>query len=427
MSTGTHLCARDLAEMRSPRAAAGTSCAPPLGFWRHQPGPWLIALLGLAACRPEPAPSVANPLEFLSGAGAGFERALAPIEFEFPRDHGAHPEFQSEWWYLTGHLATQTSPSAERRPSTAEPQRFGLQFTLFRQGLIAPEERRSLPARESALASSDAYLTHVALADFQRAQMTAFERSSRGATGLAGAGIEPTLAFLGPNRLLVTPDTNRGDRPTLQLSLREPGLAVELTLRSAKALVRHGERGLSRKGAAPGNASYYFSATRLLAEGWLEWRGKRQNVSGSFWLDREWSTSVLEAGLVGWDWVSLQFEDGSELMAFVLLRSDGGLDAASSGTFVTAEGASVPLGQGDFRLTRLESWLSPRSAQRYATALELEVPSLDLQLKLTALFPDQELDLPLSYFEGAFMASGQRQGQPLKGQGYVEQVRGGRR
>lgn len=398
-----------------------------LGRWKRCPSLCSAALLALGACGPEQAPSAANPLEFLSGAGTGFERALAPIEFEFPRDHGAHPNFQSEWWYLTGHLTTQPSAAAARSSAAAEPERFGLQFTLFRQGLVAPLERQSLPARSSDLASGDAYLTHVALADFQQGRLTAFERSSRGAPQLAGAGIEPTLAFLGPNRLLVTADTSRGDRPTLQLSLREPGLAVELTLRSAKALVRHGERGLSRKGAAAGNASFYFSATRLVGDGWLEWQGQRQNVNGSFWLDREWSTSVLEAGLVGWDWVSLQFEDGSELMAFVLLKAEGGIDGASSGTFVTSEGESLPLSQGDFRLTVLETWDSPRSGQSYATGLALEVQSLDLEMKLEAVFPDQELALPLSYFEGAFTATGQRQGQALKGHGYVEQVRGGRR
>jgi predicted secreted hydrolase len=376
---------------------------------------WLYLCSGLLlGCqRAAPVPS-SNPLEFLSGAAPGFERALAPIDFEFPRDHGTHDGFQSEWWYLTGHLHDDSAPKRH----------YGLQFTLFRQGLIAPDAARAGEPRTSPNASRAAYLTHVALADAQLGRLTAFERSSRGAPGLAGAEAEPTLAFLGPNRLEVTPDTSRGDRPTLRLSVHEPALRVELELTSLKALVRHGERGLSRKGALPGNASYYFSATRLKAQGWMEWQGQRLAVEGDFWLDREWSTSVLESDLLGWDWVSLQLDDGTELMAFVLLKQDGSLAAASSGTFIAADGSTQALGHGDFRLTTTATWQSPRTGQRYATGLELSVPGLALDLSLEALFPDQELDLPLSYFEGAFNAVGRRAEQAIRGQGYVEQVRG---
>lgn len=371
--------------------------------------------LTLCACAPAPGLEPLDPLRFLSGAPAGFERALEPRAFEFPRDHGPHPGFRTEWWYLTGHLDDPKDPGA----------RFALQWTLFRQGLVPPGAAEA--PRRSELASGDAFVCHVALGDGRTGRQTAFERSARGGAGVAGAAAEPFRAFLGPNALTGIAGLRDGERPEFALSIREPGLAVELRLRSEKDLVAHGEGGLSRKGAAPGNASYYYSATRLRAAGWLEWQGQRRAVEGCFWMDREWSTSVLEAGQVGWDWVSLQLDDGSELMAFVLEREDGALDPASSGTFVAADGTLTPLRAADFELRVLSTWTSPRSARRFATALEIRLPALELELEARALFPDQELDLPLSYYEGAFDARGTRAGRELTGRGFVEQVRGSRR
>jgi predicted secreted hydrolase len=371
--------------------------------------------LCLGACSPQPPPPPLDPLRFLSGAPAGFERALAPIEFEFPRDHGPHSSFRTEWWYLTGHLADPRDPQ----------RRFALQWTLFRQGLVPPGAAEA--PRASQLASGDAYVCHVALGDVLAGRQTAFERSARGAPGIAGASAAPVLAFLGPNSLKGVAGLGTGERPRFELSIQEPGLSVELQLVSAKDLVAHGEAGLSRKGAAPGNASYYFSATRLEARGWLDFEGQRLAVEGRFWMDREWSTSVLEAGQVGWDWVSLQLDDGSELMAFVLEREDGALDPASSGTFIDPDGRSRPLRAADFSFRSLSNWVSPRSGRRFTTGLEIRVPALELELEARALFPDQELDLPLSYYEGAFDARGYRAGRALTGRGFVEQVRGARR
>jgi predicted secreted hydrolase len=255
-------------------------------------------LLLTAACGPREAPPEAGMegadlAEFLGGDAEGYTRALAPRPFVFPADHGPHPDFRSEWWYFTGNLET-----PEGRP-------FGFQLTLFRFAL-APEA----PARESAWATRQSYMGHFALADIARERFFPFQRLARGAAGLAGAEAGPLRVWLGDWTITGA----GGEQPRFNLEAAEEGVGIALELESTKPLVLQGDRGLSQKSADPGNASFYYSLTRLAARGTVTVDGEEYAVAGAAWLDREWSTSALAPDQAGWDWFALQLDDGRDLM-----------------------------------------------------------------------------------------------------------------
>jgi predicted secreted hydrolase len=370
-----------------------------------RPLPCLAALLLLAACRQEAPPPKISAVDALSaGAGQsaeGFAKALAPRAFDFPADHGPHPDFETEWWYFTGNLETR------------EGRRFGFQLTFFRRALAAEDT-----PRESAWATRQLYFAHFTLSDVEGRRFRSFERFARGALGLAAAQDAPFRVAIEDWQA-----TSRGEPFfPLKLAAKEGEVSLELELEDAQGWVAHGERGLSRKGAGDGNASYYYSYPRLPASGKIEIAGQSFAVVGEAWLDREWSTSVLEAGQQGWDWFSLQLEDGSELMLFQLRRRDGGRDPFSAGTLIAADGSSQSLAAGDFELEPLESWESPRSGAVYPIRWRLKLPRHGLEVETKALLEDQELDVSFSYWEGAVDAEGRQGETPLRGRGYLEMV-----
>jgi len=338
--------------------------------------------------------------ELSAGETEGYARALEPRPFTFPADHGPHPDFSTEWWYFTGNL------------ESAEGRRFGYQLTFFRRAL-APE----MPERSSAWASRQVALAHFALTDVEAERFHAFERTSRMAAGLAGARAEPFRVWLEDWSV----SAEAGAEYPWRLEAAEDGIAIELELVSSKPPVLQGDRGLSRKGAEPGNASYYFSLTRLESSGVVTLGGERFEVAGTSWLDREWSTSVLEEGQVGWDWFSLQLDDGRELMVYHLRREGGGVDPLSKGSWVEADGRSETLRLEDFELEVHERWRSPRGAE-YPSRWLLRVPGKELELEIEPLVADQELDLSFRYWEGAVTARGSAGGEKVTGQGYVELV-----
>ncbi|MDT8325364.1 MAG: lipocalin-like domain-containing protein, partial [Bacteroidota bacterium] len=267
----------------------------------------------------------------------GYARAYAPRDFVFPADDGPHPEFKTEWWYWTGNL------------STADGRRFGYQFTIFRNAL-APD----LPAGNADSAdwrSRQLYFAHFALSDIDGERFHAFERFSRGAAGLAGAQALPFRVWVEDWQASGTPDSVR-------IIAEESGIGIDLTLIAAKERVLQGDRGLSRKSAAAGNASYYYSRTRLDTRGTLRCEDGRFDVKGLSWLDREWSTSVLSRQQSGWDWFSLQFDDGSEVMLYQLRLGGGEADTTSSGIIVRADGSTRRLAYGDFEIRAREEWTS---------------------------------------------------------------------
>ncbi len=333
--------------------------------------------------------------------GAGFARAESPRAFSFPRDHGPHPEYRIEWWYYTGTLVA----SGGRR--------LGFQLTFFRSGLVP-----KTPARSSAWATREVWMAHFALTDVARRRFHAFERLSRGALGLAGARPEPFRVWVED---WSAEGAGSGDLP-MRLRARDGAFAIDLTLTSERPPVLHGERGLSRKGEEPGNASYYYSLTRMVTRGIVAVGGEHLEVSGLGWMDREWSTSTLGSDLAGWDWFALHLSDGRDLMVYRLRRHDGSAGPFSMGTLVAADGASRGLARDAVQITTLERWQSDRSGHRYPSRWRLRVPGEGLDLEIVPRLPDQELDLTVRYWEGAVTARGTSRGAPLRGDGYVELV-----
>jgi predicted secreted hydrolase len=350
-----------------------------------------LMLLFLSACRP-PAPPAADVSQALSARATqqGFRRALAPRPFVFPADAGPHPDFQTEWWYYTGNLEGEHGRS------------WGYQLTFFRRGL-----KPGRYSGQNPWASHQIWFAHLALSDLTARKFSAYERWSSGALGLAGADTQ---------RVWIENWEARGEGNEIVLRAREADLSLDLRLKPLKPVVTHGRQGLSQKGTQAGNASYYYSQTRLKTEGQLR-RGQTQfQVRGLSWLDREWSTSVLSRVQTGWDWFSLQFEDGRELMVFQLRRRDGRLDPASSGTLVASDGRTFPLRSTDFQLQPTGFWRSPQTHARYPSGWQLTVPRHGLKLEIAPRQLDQELRLSFNYWEGAVSVKG----PGVQGHGYVE-------
>jgi predicted secreted hydrolase len=332
-------------------------------------------------------------------AASGFARAYAPRPLVFPADHGAHRDFRHEWWYVTGNL---DAPGGRR---------FGFQITFFRYGLTA----RPLP-RRSRWAAAELYMAHFAVTDVANRRFRAYQRRGRGALGLAGARLAPFRVWLDDWRL----ESFEGDELPWALAVREGDLALRLLLRNTKPPVLQGEAGLSRKSAEPGNASYYYSATRLQAEGMLEVAGESFPVSGLAWLDREWSSSALAADQAGWDWFSLQFDDATELMYYRLRRKDGSADPHSAGSLVAADGAKTPLRPEDVELKVLDRWRTPDGAW-YPARWSLAVKPLGKTWLIHPVVADQELrEGSFRYWEGAVdVFPADRPDRPA-GRGYLE-------
>ncbi len=368
----------------------------------------LLALVVLAGCAPrEPNESAGSQAldvaQTLRGSHrTGFERAIEPRTFLFPRDHGPHPRFQTEWWYLTGHL------------SGGGDAPLGYQATFFRSALDPEPAERS-----SAWATGQIYLAHFAVTDPAGNRFHAFERFGRGAVGIAGARAEPLRVWLEDWELSELPGASEY-LPRLRLRLAEAEVAVDLNLVALKPAVLHGDRGLSRKGSQPGNASYYYSFTRLATTGTVRIGKRELAVDGLSWMDREWSTSVLEEDQVGWDWVSLHLPGERELMVFQLRRADGGIDRVS-GTWVDAAGDYSPLPPADARLTALDTWTSPKTGITYPSRWRLALESRGLELEFAPTLPQQEHAGAFTYWEGAVAGSfpaGEAPGTPFRG--YVE-------
>jgi predicted secreted hydrolase len=358
----------------------------------------LVALFWYLTRPPQPA---GPPLRLEdTGDITGFARAFEPVPFDFPRDHGPHPDFQTEWWYYTGNLA---APDGRR---------FGYQLTFFRRALTP-----TAPERLSGFATNQIYFAHLALTDVAGNEHTSFERFSRGAAGLAGATGEPFTVWIEDWRA----ESLDALGSQVRLTAAQDGLALDLTLRAVKPLVAHGDLGLSPKSPEPGNASYYLSYTRLETTGAVTLPGQSPlPVTGESWFDHEWSTSALGAGAIGWDWFSLQLSDGQELMYFQIRREDGSLEPASSGTLVAPDGTLRRLAAADLSLQVLETWRSPLSGAVYPAAWRLEIPSADIDLTLRPWIADQEMDVSFVYWEGAVRLEGLSASQPITGRGYVE-------
>ncbi|MCC6453645.1 MAG: carotenoid 1,2-hydratase [Caldilineaceae bacterium] len=369
---------------------------------------WTLFLLVLlmAGCAPSASRGVAsaNVVAALSGeVDAAFARAYEPMPFNFPHDHGAHPQYQTEWWYYTGNLA-----DAQGNP-------YGFQFTIFRSALTP-----TMPARESDLATNQIYMAHFAVSDGPGNSHESFERFSRGAGGLAGATGDPEVAIWLEDWQVTQPVS--GTMRIQAQATTEDGkqVAIDLQLRETRPPVLHGNAGLSQKGPEAGNASYYYSLVGLETTGTLTTRGRTVEVSGLSWMDHEFGTSALSGNAVGWDWFSLQLENGVALMLAQIRTADGGSIGEFEGTLVMADGSQTRITNKDFALEVLAQWTSPTTGVTYPAAWRLTAPAFDLNLEITPLLRDQEMKVSYVYWEGAVNAEGSMAGAPVAGRGYVE-------
>ncbi len=334
-----------------------------------------------------------SPIEALTESGTErFERALEKRDFVFPADFSPHNEFQTEWWYYTGNLVDRSG------------RRFGYQLTFFRRALSP-----SGPDRESKWAAVQIYFAHFALSDIGGEEFHAYERWSRDSIGLAGADAEPFRVWVGNWSV-------ERDGDAFILRADDESAAIDLRLTPLKPVVLHGDNGLSQKSKEPGNASYYFSQTRLETAGTVSLKGNEFSVRGLSWLDREWSTSALGQEQEGWDWFSLQLEDGIELILYQLRLKGGGVDKYSSGTLVGKNGAVVHLNAEDFTVDVLDYWESPHTGIIYPSRWHVSVPDLGISMSVVPYQADQELLLSFVYWEGAVRVSGDN----VSGSGYVE-------
>jgi predicted secreted hydrolase len=337
----------------------------------------------------------------LPAHGAPFSQALAPRAFDFPRDHGAHPDFQTEWWYYTGHLE-------------GDGRRYGYQFVIFRRALDPPD---SLSPGFEGWRAAEIFPAHVALTEIDVRRFHHEERLRRTIGGVAGADTTDLRVWSGDWSV-------RRDGDAHVLSAGGPDFRFELELVPKKPPVLHGEAGLSRKGPRPGQASYYYSYTRMATAGTLWLDGRAHPVRGTSWMDHEFFSSDLDSSLAGWDWFSLQLDDGAELMLYRLRGATGPETDRLSGTFVPPSGAPRALGPGDFLIVPLDTWTSPKTGATYPSLWRIEAPALDLALTVRPSLPDQELDTRGStgvvYWEGSVAVSGLRGDRPVTGRGYAE-------
>lgn len=324
----------------------------------------------------------------------GFTRALEPRTFTFPADHGPHPSFATEWWYFTGNLR-----SADR-------ERFGYQLTLFRVGL-----KPGLPSSDSDWRSHQLYMGHLAISDIGSQLHVSRERFSRSAAGLAGAENNPLKIWLGSWSIK---GSDKGLFP-LRLEAETNEFAIDLVVQAgSKPLVLQGDRGLSQKSAAPGNASYYYSYTRLPTTGVIRLADRKMQIEGDSWFDREWSSSALADDQGGWDWFALQLEDGRDLMFYRLRDRYGQAQSYSRGVLVQADGSVQTLSLEDTLLEATDTWASADGAL-YPIGWRLQIPDYRIDLRIEAAFDDQEMRHTVTYWEGAVNISGSH-----RGVGYLE-------
>jgi predicted secreted hydrolase len=371
----------------------------------------LSALLAASCGEREPRrPFGMSMPDVLGGAAdAGFARAVEPPLLRFPADHGPHPSFRTEWWYVTGNV------------DAANGRRFGVQLVFFRHALAA-----AVPQRRASLAARDVVFAHAAVTDVAGARFHFAERLSRAADGLAFARLEDGLfrAACAEWRMSALPGggTEGGGLVPMDLRAGDRDFSFELRLSPGKPLVLQGDRGLSQKSAERGNASIYYSMTRLPLAGVIEVGGERFDVRGLGWLDREWSTSALGPDQVGWDWFSLQLENGpsggEELMWYQLRHADGGVDRWSRGCLVARDGTVTPLTADEVTAQASGTFVASDGLARYPARWRLRGPGFDLEIE--PLLNDQELRVLVRYWEGAVAVRGTRSGAPVQGRGYLE-------
>ena len=333
-------------------------------------------------------------------SGPEWRSAARERVLEFPADHASHPDYRIEWWYYTGNL------------DATDGRRFGYHVTFFRVG-VDPA-----PDSPSRWAVRDLFMAHLAVTDLDRGRHLVDERLNRGGVGWAGAN-DNRLEVWNEDWRLETDGTDH----VLELVSTDGTFGVELRLTEDRAPVLHGENGFSQKGVTAGNASHYYSLTRMPTTGAIRVDGETVDVIGTSWMDHEFGTSFLEPAQQGWDWFSLQLDDGTDIMVYQLRLQDGGIHPKSSGTVVAGTDV-VTLVADDYRLEPGRVWTSPTSAARYPVEWRVQVPGMSIDLQVRAAVDAQELHTAestgVTYWEGAVVVSGTTRAGAVRGRGYLE-------
>jgi predicted secreted hydrolase len=327
---------------------------------------------------------------------AEFLQAIKPRTWSFPRDHGRHDGFKTEWWYFTGNLH---DPNGRA---------FGYQLTFFRTA-YSP----TATSRPSAWGMNDLYFAHAAISDLSGKNFLFKDRLQRGRPGLAMASDQSLDVILQDWTIHSTPNG-------IRLSANDEGFNIALTCRDGRGPILQGAGGVNAKGQGLGQASYYYSMTRLKTHGSLQISGKTYTVDGQSWMDHEFSSNALSPRQIGWDWLGLTLDDGTDLMIYRLRNASGGADYLS-GTLISTDARPRYLQAADLKLTGTNPWKSPATGGAYPQVWKLEIAGRE-PLSIQSLLPNQELVTPgstdVNYFEGAVdvLDSG---GQHA-GQGYLE-------
>jgi predicted secreted hydrolase len=328
-----------------------------------------------------------------------YKIAQPGYRFEFPRDYFNHEDYQTEWWYYTGNV------------KSADGHRFGFELTFFRQGVSRAENSDPWFVH-------DLWMAHLALSDISGGRFYNEERLNRSGPGIAGVDAQAGMVWNGNWQAHISEQSE-----DLRGVAGKFGLA--LNLKPVKQPVIQGQNGASQKAEGAGHASQYFSVTRLLTAGSIDLDGKTYQVEGTSWIDHEFFTGSMAANEAGWDWLSIQLGNGTELMLYRLRHKDGSIDPYSSGSYVDASGKSQFLPASAFVMTPVaDTWTSPATKATYPVRWHVSIPSLKMELNITTPLRSQELAsrFGTSYWEGAIDVDGVRDQSPLRGVGYLEMV-----
>lgn len=326
-----------------------------------------------------------------------YKPALPGYQFQFPRDYFNHEQYQTEWWYYTGNV---------RAP---DGHRFGFELTFFRQGV-------SRSADSDPWYVHDLWMAHMALSDISGQRFYHEERLNRSGPGIAGVDAKSGMVWNGNWRAHITQDEE-------DLHGIGRNFSFALKLVPTKPPVIQGQDGISRKAAGVGHASHYYSITRLRTSGWIHLGGKAYQVEGTSWMDHEFFTGSMAADETGWDWLSVQFNDGSDLMLYLLRHKDGSIDPYSSGSYVDARGNSRFLSSRDFAMKpEGDTWISPVTKAAYPLRWHVSIPKLDLAFHVTTPLRTQEMtgQFGPSYWEGVIDVDGTQAKAEVHGVGYLE-------
>lgn len=358
-----------------------------------------VLVLGLALLNPTGNVSATTQLSAPEIDTDGFTRAIEPYDWQFPADFGPHPDFQTEWWYYTGNVAAEDG------------RRFGFQFTVFRRA-ITPEQTVS----NSEWRSNQLYLAHFTISDIATQTFYHDQRFSRAGADLAGATVEPRYrVWLEDWEIQALND----DASQVRIHAISEDFALDVTLQQVKPPALQGDGGLSPKSGEVGNASYYYTLSRLLTDGTITLGDEHFEVSGTSWKDHEFSTSALGAGAQGWDWFGLIFDNDHELMIGQIRLVDGGKEPAFGGLLIYPDGSTEYLDADRFTITPTATWTSPHTGADYPAGWDISIRLGDLDtldFRAEPLMADQELsDTDPSYWEGAVAITGD-----VTGYGYAE-------